>query len=730
MVKWLFNNKCRYLSSTAMHNTVIASSSPTTAHTLSIVIPVYGSWQAARVINALLPLEPLEILVCDSSPVPTPLPEHPAVRLIHLKQRAFPGAARNAGWREAQGEFLLFVDADVVLTDDAHRFVRRHMFAGAHDMAFGLYRPDCPEYNSISRFVVNIQRHRFEQEFSRHHFRYGQSSHLLLRRSLYKRIGYFNPHLRMHEDKEICIRAINAGVDINVYPDFLADHIKIFSFTSLMKDHGHKAYLAQEVQHHNPDIFNKVENQLSGRYKASLIGSCTLLPLLLLAWMAGLLGGQVLLTLAALVVLSPVLLAHEVFLPSAFMEKLTGLLLWPCMGAVICSGVLLASIRVRLQHAWRLLRYIPAAAEVGKRIFFRSGLPVSIIHFVTSRCNLRCEHCFYKETLDLKDPGEQSLQQFDKTTREIGPVIWYALGGGEPFLRGDLHEIHRLIVQNCQPLMVSIPTNGWYTDKTYIKTLQMLQQMKHGSLTVQISVDGPAALHDEIRGENSWQHLLKTWHKLKELQLLYPRLSLGIITVVNDTNYHAYPDFIDEIVDTFQPNQISVNLIRDTSHLDAKVAIPVLDAYKNAIERYEWHMQHKTLTAFSYLGGAIVRAKEAVQKNLIYRVMRFDEFVTPCTAGSLTYVIWEDGRVNACEMLPDTVGNVLGDKPENSFRAIVRNTSARQLRKKIVQEKCKCSYECAMTINTLFSWPVAGQLWSRVLRGKSTEPVPLPSSKS
>jgi MoaA/NifB/PqqE/SkfB family radical SAM enzyme len=167
-------------------------------------------------------------------------------------------------------------------------------------------------------------------------------------------------------------------------------------------------------------------------------------------------------------------------------------------------------------------------------------------------------------------------------------------------------------------------------------------------------------------------------------------------------------------------------LIRDIENPHA--AAGLLDAYKAAIERYEWHIHHKTLTAFSYLGGLIVRAKESVQKELIYRVMRFNEFVTPCTAGDLTYVIWEDGRVNACEMLPDTIGNIIGDQPDNQFQHIVKNQQAQALRKKIVAEQCKCSYECAMTINTLFSWPIAKTLWQRVLTGKATEPLPLPSS--
>ncbi len=696
---------------------------------LSVVIPVYGPWQASRVLDAILPLNPLEILVCDSSLVPTPLPEHPLIKLVHLRERAYPGGARNAGWKMAQGDFVLFVDADVVLTDKAREFIPRHMASNVDDMAFGLYTTDCPEYNTISRFVVTMQRYRFGEEFFKHHYRYGQSSHVLIRRDLYKRIGYFNPHLRMHEDKEICIRAINAGITVNVHKDFLATHIKLFTFSHLLYDHGYKSYLAIEVEHASPNIFSRVENQLSNKYKISLILACVLPMLLLGLSMAGLLDWRAALAVQFANLLSPLRVAHEVFTPSRWREKIAGLMLWPCIGVSVCACVMAAKVKVAARTLMDICRQAGVLAVIAKRALIRNGMPVSIIHFITSRCNLRCEHCFYKETLDLKDPGEQSLLQLDKTTREIGTVLWYALGGGEPFLRDDLPDIHRIITQNCRPVMMSIPTNGWYTEKTYLKTLQMLQQMQHGSLTVQISVDGPREIHDAIRGEGSWDRLLNTWVRLKELQSLYPRLSLGIITVVNAQNSHTYPAFIDEIVELFHPNQVSVNLVRNTTLDGPPLSIPILDAYKQAVERYEWHMQQQHVQRFSYFGGSVVRAKEALQKELIYRVMRFDEFVTPCTAGALTYVIWEDGRVNACEVLPDSAGNIIGTSSENDFRSIVTSAKARALRKKIVEEKCRCSYECAMTVNTLFSWPLAGRLWARVLGGRVDAAIPLPQQR-
>ena len=71
--------------------------------------------------------------------------------------------------------------------------------------------------------------------------------------------------------------------------------------------------------------------------------------------------------------------------------------------------------------------------------FISHKQPVSLIQFVTERCNARCPHCF----VDLKtQENELSLEQIEKISKTTGSALRnIALTGGEPFIRDDLFEI-------------------------------------------------------------------------------------------------------------------------------------------------------------------------------------------------------------------------------------------------------------------------------------------------
>ena len=62
-------------------------------------------------------------------------------------------------------------------------------------------------------------------------------------------------------------------------------------------------------------------------------------------------------------------------------------------------------------------------SHVLSNIYFSRNEPVSLVHFVTNRCNARCSFCF----IDFDDPktfkGELSLEEIDLLTKNLGSSL-------------------------------------------------------------------------------------------------------------------------------------------------------------------------------------------------------------------------------------------------------------------------------------------------------------------
>ncbi len=100
---------------------------------VSVVIPTYNGHktivQCLETVTQQVTSFPYEVIVVDSSPEPMePLikPRFPQVRYIHSKQRLSAGEARNLGITLSQGDYIAFVDCDVLLPADwLSKMVRR-----------------------------------------------------------------------------------------------------------------------------------------------------------------------------------------------------------------------------------------------------------------------------------------------------------------------------------------------------------------------------------------------------------------------------------------------------------------------------------------------------------------------------------------------------------------------------------------------------------------------------
>ncbi len=168
--------------------------------------------------------------------------------------------------------------------------------------------------------------------------------------------------------------------------------------------------------------------------------------------------------------------------------------------------------------------------------------PKIIIFFITYKCNARCIMCHawqkqaYSNDLSLKEIEKIFSNKLISSNLEI-----INLTGGEPTLRSDLSDIVKILLKYCHRLKrIDIPSNG-------INTQQVLDQIEKiialllptdVKLSVTVSLDGVGHIHEAIRGiPDMFKNVDQTIQGLKELQSLYPHLSLGLNTVISKINY-------------------------------------------------------------------------------------------------------------------------------------------------------------------------------------------------
>jgi len=672
---------------------------------LTIVIPSFRSAHLAAVIEPLRALSAAEIIVVDSSPEAPVLPE--GCRLIHSAERRSAARARNIGARAAGGAFILFVDSDVVLRPEAIEQVKWFLAAPQGDLHCGIYDTAHAGDSFASRLQNHILAYRL---FHRWQGRppVGSSSHFLVRRAAFERIGGFNEAIASYEDIEFIVRAVKTGHTLTTSDRFVGIHLKQFDLMSLLRDYGRKTYQAYEIRQRYAGLFQGCDANLGLAMMGSWLAAGLLLPLLLVVSLAF----PAALVAAAICVLSPMAVWRPVLAAEPLGFRLRALACWPLIGATVFGAAGLAALHWRAGQMARLLTGWWDYARILVRVLLRTGRPIQLIQYVTARCNLRCEHCFYKESLEAPNPGELPAAVLESVMKDTGPVLWFSLAGGEPFLRKDLVELMLAVQRHNRPKVFSFPTNGWYTERTFEMVLHYLQRAPGGNLMLFFSLDGPQEVHDAIRGPNSYAHVRETMDRLRPLQSLFPQLHLNVVTTVQPGNMAHFPGFIDQVAAEFRPNAISINLFRHHSLEHPPLPPGLIDAYSAAVDAYRGLLARGGLAHYSFTGGRILRLKEILQKELIERVARGNEFVTPCTAGTLSYVVMEDARLRPCEILSDSLGKV----DQRPLAELIATPEAGELRRWIRDTKCRCTYECAMSSNVLFSWPMTWRLIGAYIR--------------
>ena len=305
-----------------------------------------------------------------------------------------------------------------------------------------------------------------------------------------------------------------------------------------------------------------------------------------------------------------------------------------------------------------------------------------ILH-VTNHCNFRCSHCF----VDFETPKkDMTFSDYQEISNNINNLFWLDIGGGEPFLRNDLYKIVNLFKKQ----ILSIPTNGWLK----VNIVDQINNMdkKNCEIVINLSLDGLEKTHNIVRkNKDSWEKVWTAFEELKKIE----KIKIRFITVIHEDNY----DEIIPLMKLIQSKKVdfhSVILLRGTT-LDPHIKLPSIEKLnKLAVEMFDilekYNYGQKSISAH-----ILKNYHRYLWKTSLETIKKRTQIV-PCLAGQSNMVIWGDGNISSCEMLP-SFGNIKQKKLSNLLNSAEHKEQVRKIKNK----ECHCTHNCALVTSISFN---------------------------
>lgn len=210
---------------------------------ISVVIPMYNA--ATMIERCLAPLvamlangEIIDIVVVDDASTdasPGIVAARKYVQLLRLQSQGGPGRARNHGAQVARGEYLWFVDSDVIVADDAARVLRDTLVRTPVAALMGSYDDDPAAPNFLSQYKNLV--HRYYHQRARTEASTFWAGCGAVERELFIRLGGFDAALFRFpsiEDIELGYRIRDGGGRILLVRHLHGKHLKEWRLRNLL----------------------------------------------------------------------------------------------------------------------------------------------------------------------------------------------------------------------------------------------------------------------------------------------------------------------------------------------------------------------------------------------------------------------------------------------------------------------------------------------------------------
>ena len=356
--------------------------------------------------------------------------------------------------------------------------------------------------------------------------------------------------------------------------------------------------------------------------------------------------------------------------------------------------------------------------SVLKNTYLKRVEPLSVVHFLTNRCNARCSFCF----IDFEDPNtfanELTVSEIEKLTKNMGnSLLNVNFTGGEPFARKEINEIAKLYIKNTTIQSIYITTNASLPNRVIDFAKDIINENKDIELTIQISIDHFPEVHNKVRKiDNLFNACHETFHALKKIN---GKVNPVVAITVTEENCNNIQEIYKAFVKKYKFDAIKCIIVRDEG-----VYKTPLEKKQKILEAYSWlsnqiakDSNNKILKIYNYnsVQGKLHAEKDVIANKMVQEMYMKPKYISPCHAGSLFGVITASGSVYPCEILEDKkIGELRGY--DMNFIKMWKEKKAKEIKKFILETKCNCTYECALSYNILSNWRYQPRLISAVLK--------------
>lgn len=342
--------------------------------------------------------------------------------------------------------------------------------------------------------------------------------------------------------------------------------------------------------------------------------------------------------------------------------------------------------------------------------------PIYLILFVSDRCWMKCNHCWFNEEWKGRELTHAPLvfDEYERIARSIRQLPFLSITGGEAFSRSDIVELTTMFRKTAGVKRHQIPTSGFLTDLIVRRAEAILRANPETPFRVDVSLDGVGEVHDRQRNiSGGFARAVETIQALNGLRRRHAHFDVGIISTITDNNQH-HIDALGALVEDIHPDgEWMINIARgdgrdqNAVHVDPASYARAHELIADRVSRgtYRGHNGHWTAKWLS--------AKNAARRDIIFDIINGGRFRGGCTAGTLGGVVQSDGTVKVCEMIDEPMGNLRDH--DYDLAAVWNGQIARKLRGQIQDTRCQCTQECFLSTSMLTSpdalWRIAQKRW-------------------